>query len=72
MEVVAMPVVVMAMPMVVMAVMTVSVVTMPVMAVAVMAVTMSAGESLTRRGQRGSGQRQRRDGGCNDRLDSGH
>ena len=67
MEVVAMPVVVMAMPMVVMAVMTVS-----VMAVAVMAVTVSAGESPTRGGQRGSGQRQRRDGGCNDRLDSGH
>jgi hypothetical protein len=69
--VVAMPMVVMAMPMVV------TVVTMPVMsvsvvAVTVMAATVSAGESLTRYGQRGSGQRQGRDGGCNDLLDPGH
>ena len=62
MEVVAMPVVVMAMPVVMMAV-----VTMPVMTV-----TVPAGESLTRDGQRGSGQRQSRDSGCNDRLDPGH
>jgi hypothetical protein len=65
----------MAVAMPVMAVMAVTampaVATMPAVA-AMAAVAMTAGESLARDGERGSGQRQNRDSGRNRLLDPGH
>jgi hypothetical protein len=79
MEVMAMPVVmaVMTMPVMAMAMPVVSVMAVPVMAVtstvpAMPTVTAPASKSLTWDGQRGSGQRQSRDGSCNDLLDPRH
>jgi alcohol dehydrogenase class IV len=49
-----------------------AVVPMTVMAVTAMTAMTTAGESLTRGGERGSSQRQRRDGGHNRVLDCAH